>query len=60
MDVTKSKVIPAVAAIGDVTKVVYNAANNELDENEDTYVLIKYVDKEIVDVVAYKGFNFAE
>lgn len=60
MDVTKSKVIPEAKAIGDVTKVVYNAANNELDENEDTYVLIKYVDKEIVDVVAYKGFNFVE
>ena len=53
VDVTKTKIVPAIAAIGDVTKVSYK--NGELDKNEDTYVVIKYVDKEIVDVIAYKG-----
>ena len=59
MDVTKSKVIPQVAAIGDVVACKYYTENNTnyAEEDANTYVLIKYVDKEIVDVIAYYGFD---
>ena len=63
MDVTRTKITPAKASIGDVTKVrtyTDDDGKDYLEEDEDTYVIIKYVDKTIVDVVAYKGLNFVD
>ena len=59
MDVTKSKVIPQVASIGEIVKCQYYVEGNYTyaEEDANTYVLIKYIDNKIVDVIAYNGFD---
>ena len=58
MDVVKSKVAPLATTIGDVVACKYYTENgyDYAEEGADTFVLIKYIDKEIVDVIAYYGF----
>ena len=58
IDVTRYKVIPKVATIDDIVPCKYYTENgvDYAEENADTYVLIKYIGDEIVDVIAYYGF----
>ena len=59
MDVTKAKVVPKVSSIGDILKCQWYTAGNYAytEQNCDTYVLIKYINDKIVDVIAYNGFE---
>lgn len=64
IDVTKDKIKPTVASIGDITacKVYYDDADTSksnpiAEEDCNSYIVGKYVDKTLVDVVVYYGFD---
>ncbi len=59
IDFSKAKIVPEVASIGDIVACKYYTDGNYAyaEKYADTYVLIKYINDVIVDVIAYTGFE---
>ena len=56
MDLSKTKVVPAVDAIGAITAC--NQYDGAAQKDQDTYVVVKIVDNRVTDVVVYNNINF--
>lgn len=56
MDLSKTKVVPAVDAIGAITAC--NQYGGAAQKDQDTYVVVKIVDNRVTDVVVYNNINF--
>ena len=56
MDLSKTKVVPTVDAIGAITAC--NQYDGAAQKYQDTYVVVKIVDNRVTDVVVYNNINF--